>query len=162
MCTQEQWLEQVSYMDLDLNPSRWCWSWHGEMQLQLFLPMQWIEAVQQLAHYVSLTGYLGRQKIAQQTCSISTGPPFSSKWQLWILHRKSEHSSWMEVVCTPDHLTCHQRASIQHTMDNVGPLPRNLTCHKYILVICNYDTPYRKVVSLHSIHGECIAEQLIH
>ena len=66
----------------------------------------------------------------------------------------------MEVVCTPDHLACHQRAFIEDTMDHVGPLPKNLAGHKYILVICNCDTPYQEVVSLHSIDGERMAEQL--
>ena len=46
-------------------------------------------------------------------------------------------------------------------MDLVGPLPRNRSGNKYILVICDYATRYPEAIPLRSIDAEHIAEELV-
>ena len=44
-------------------------------------------------------------------------------------------------------------------MDMVKPLPRSKAGNRYILVLCNYETRYPKVVPLQSIDAEHMADQ---
>ena len=46
-------------------------------------------------------------------------------------------------------------------MDIIGPLPRNRSGNKYILVVCDYATRYPEAMAIRSIEVECIAEELV-
>ena len=46
-------------------------------------------------------------------------------------------------------------------MDIVGPLPRNRSGNRYVLVICDYATRYPEAIPVWSIDAENIAEELI-
>ena len=46
-------------------------------------------------------------------------------------------------------------------MDIIGPLPRSLAGHRYVLVVCDYATRYLEAVALRTIDAEAVAEELV-
>jgi transposase InsO family protein len=46
-------------------------------------------------------------------------------------------------------------------MDIVGPLPRSRSGNRYVLVVCDYGTPYPEAVPFRSIDTTTIAEELM-
>ena len=46
-------------------------------------------------------------------------------------------------------------------MDIVGPLPKNRSGKRYVLVICDYATRYSEAVALRSTDVEHVTEELV-
>ena len=46
-------------------------------------------------------------------------------------------------------------------MDIIGPLPKSKKGNRYLLVICDYATPYPEAILLCSIDAEHIAKELL-
>ena len=130
---------------------------------QLVLPMQCRKAVLEVAHDIPLSGHLGKGKTAQRILQRFYWPT--------LYQDVAEYCHTCEVCqkrsqCRPRRVALSPLPVVEEpfgpiAMDIVGPLPKNRSGKRYVLVICDYATRYSEAVALRSTDVEHVTEELV-
>ena len=130
---------------------------------QLVLPRRCREMVLMMAHSVTMSGHLGKNKMAERLRRCFYWPTLFKDVAEYCRACEecqkcsSRRGPKAPLVPLPVMEEPFQRIAI----DIVGPLPRSRLGNKYILMVCDYATRYPKAFTLKSVDAENVAEALV-
>ena len=130
---------------------------------QLVLPKACRKAVLELGHEIPLTGHLGVQKTRQCILRRFYLPTvFKDIEEFCKCCEKFQKTTNRKDPPAPlIPLPILMELFKKMAMDIIGPLPRNRSGNRYVLVMCDYATRYPETIPLKSIDAAHMAEELI-
>lgn len=129
---------------------------------QIVLPLEYRHHVLTLAHSIPLSGHFGKKTarcILQPFYWPSLHRDVAAFCRECETCQKSSHRGVARAPMLPLPVVSVPFQRI--AMDIVGPLPRNCSGNRYILVLCDYATRYPEAIPLKSIDAGHIAEELV-
>ena len=125
--------------------------------------MQCRQKVLQLAHFIPLSGHMGRdrtlQRIQQRFYWPSLFQDVDAYCRTCLECQRVGIPRQQRVPLVP--LPIMKEPFERIAIDMVGPLPRSRKGYQYVLVICDYATRYPEAVPLRTTDAHKVAEELI-
>ena len=137
---------------------------NAELAVDQLVLLTWCrKAVLQLAHEVPIAGHLGKHKTAIRILRRFYWPTLYKDVEDFCRScQVCQKFSKQKVVKAPlIPLPVVTEPFRRVAMDIVGPLPRNKSGNRYILVMCDYTTRYPEAVPVKAVDAEHIAEELV-
>ena len=128
---------------------------------QLVLPAKCRKFVLHTAHTISSAGHLGKKNVERILRRFYWPTIYCDTAEFCRscdICQKSSHRKSTRVPMIP--LPIMDEMFSRIAMDIIGPLPRSLAGHRYVLVVCDYATRYPEAVALRTIESEAVAEEI--